>query len=986
MLASQYAPAEVEARRYEHWEKAGYFTPEVLGNAAQENPDAPTYTIVLPPPNVTGILHIGHALNHTLSDILIRRRRMQGYRTLWLPGMDHAGIATQNVVERELAKEGLSRHDLGREAFIERVWQWKGTYGGRILSQMRRLGDSVDWSRERFTMDERLSRAVQTIFKRLYDDGLIYRAERIINWCPRCLTALSDIEVDHSDDDGELISIRYGDGDNSIVVATTRAETMLGDTAVAVHPDDERYSHLVGTTVELPLTGRMIPVVADAHVDPSFGTGAVKVTPAHDPNDFEIGRRHDLPVLAVMDERGVITAPGPFEGLDRFEARPAVVAALREDGRIVREVRPYVHAVGHCSRCSTTVEPRLSLQWFVSVAPLAKAAGDAVRDGRVEISPPEMNARYFGWVDDMHDWCISRQLWWGHRIPVWYGPDGPDGSKQVRCVGQDETAPEGWTQDSDVLDTWFSSALWPFSTLGWPDDTPDLRAFYPTSVLITAYDILFFWVARMMMFGLYAMRGTQLSPGGAQRPRGTPQTPMARTPRGMPDEKPIISGMRSPADSVPFRTIVLHGLVRDQFGKKMSKSKGNVVDPIDWMERFGTDATRFTLARGATPGSDEAISEDWAAGSRNFCNKLWNATRFALMNGAAANGAEATHPCSNPRGDDPPGSPRARGDYPSPRPPLAGGKPPVEGDLSVADRWILSRLSAVIAEVDGLLEQFEFGKACEALYHFAWDEFCDWYLELAKVPLTSGDEAVAGRTRAVLGFVLDQMLRLLHPVMPFVTDELWCALTGGDSVMLAAWPRYEFTDAVAEAEIGSLMRLVTEIRQFRSSQGLRPGQRVPARLAGIEATPLAAHEESIRALLRLTVPEHTGPEDGFAASASLLAEGVTVELDLAGTVDVEAERKRLERDLAAARKEAQSMTAKLANEAFTAKAPPEVIEKSRQRLTAAESDITRLESRLAALLSPGRDDPPYPAGCAPDGKNRHHIGRASGPSRGDAPP
>jgi valyl-tRNA synthetase len=879
-LPSQYAPAEVEARRYEYWEKAGYFTPE-----AQENPDAPSYTIVLPPPNVTGILHIGHALNHTLSDILVRRRRMQGYRTLWLPGMDHAGIATQNVVERELAKEGVSRHDLGRAAFVDRVWQWKAEYGGRILSQMRRLGDSVDWSRERFTMDEGLSRAVQTIFKRLYDDGLIYRAERIINWCPRCLTALSDIEVDHSDDDGELVSIRYGDGENSIVVATTRAETMLGDTAVAVHPDDERYKHLVGTMIELPLTGRMIPIVADAHVDPSFGTGAVKVTPAHDPNDFEIGRRHGLPMIAIMDERGVITAHGPFEGLDRFEARPAVVAALREDGRIVKEVRPYVHAVGHCSRCATTVEPRLSLQWFVSVAPLAKAAGDAVRDGRVQISPPELNARYFGWVDDMHDWCISRQLWWGHRIPVWYGPARADGSREVRCVGPDETAPEGWTQDSDVLDTWFSSALWPFSTLGWPDSTPDLRAFYPTSVLITAYDILFFWVARMMMFGLYTMRG------------------------------------KYPADAVPFKTIVLHGLVRDQFGKKMSKSKGNVVDPIDWMDRFGTDATRFTLARGATPGSDEAISEDWAAGSRNFCNKLWNATRFALMNGAEA-------------------------------------VPPAEGDLaaaSVADRWILSRLSSVITEVDGLLEQFEFGKACEALYHFAWGELCDWYLELAKVPLASGDAATESRTKRVLGFALDQTLRLLHPVMPFVTDELWCALTGEDSVMMAAWPDFQFSDPAAEAEVESLMRLVTEIRQFRSGQDLHPGQRVPARLAGIEATPLAAHEAEIRALLRLTAPA-----DGFAATASLLAEGITVELDLAGTVDIGAERKRLERDLAAARKEAQSMTAKLGNAGFTAKAPADVIEKSRARLTAAAADITRLESRLATLLSPGGTTPRTP--------------------------
>ncbi len=917
-LAPQYAPAEVEARRYEHWEKAGYFTPE-----AQENPGAPSFSIVLPPPNVTGSLHIGHALDHTLSDTMVRRRRMQGYRTLWLPGMDHAGIATQNVVERELAKEGLSRHDLGREAFVERVWQWKAEYGGRILGQMRRLGDSVDWSRERFTMDEGLSRAVQTIFKRLFDDELIYRAERIINWCPRCLTALSDIEVEHSDDEGELVSIRYGDGENAIVVATTRAETMLGDTAVAVHPDDDRYSHLVGTTVELPLTGRTIPIVADAHVDPAFGTGAVKVTPAHDPNDFEIGRRHDLPGLSIMDERGVITAHGPFQGLDRFEARPAIVAALRADGRIVKEIRPYMHAVGHCSRCGTTVEPRQSLQWFVRVAPLAKVAGDAVRDGRVQLSPAEMNARYFGWVDDMHDWCISRQLWWGHRIPVFYSPEG-----QVRCVGPNETPPDGWTQDPDVLDTWFSSALWPFSTLGWPEDTPDLRAFYPTSVLVTGYDILFFWVVRMMMFGLYANRG------------------------------------KAPTDAVPFRNVVLHGLVRDQHGKKMSKSRGNTVDPLEWIDRFGADAVRFTLARGSNPGSDTAVSEEWAAGSRNFCNKLWNATRFALMNGAtvAATGTNGPFNTVLPRGDSPPAwgapaphspgpprSPRARGDYPSPRPPLAGGRPPVEGDLSVADRWILSRLSSVIAEVDGLLDRFEFGKACEALYHFAWDEFCDWYLELAKAPLQSGprpedDAASADWTRRVLGFVLDQMLRLLHPVMPFVTDELWSALTGEDSVMMAAWPTYSFSDPAAEAEVESLMRLVTEIRRFRSDQGLRPGQRVAARLAGIAATPLAEHEASIRSLLRLTVVG-----EGFAVSASLVAEGVTVEIDLAGTVDVAAERARMEKDLAAARKEAAQMAAKLGNPAFADKAPADVVAKSRQRLADAEADIARLAARLASL-------------------------------------
>ena len=872
-LSPQYNPGEVEGPRYEFWEKAGYFT-------ADSERDAPTFSIVIPPPNVTGVLHIGHALDHTIIDAIVRRRRMQGYTALWLPGMDHAGIATQNVVERELAREGLSRHDLGREAFVKRVWEWKATSGGKILAQMRRLGDSVDWTRERFTMDPGLSRAVQTIFKRLFDDGLIYRAERIINWCPRCLTALSDIEVDHSEDEGELVSIQYGDGETSIVVATTRAETMLGDTAVAVHPDDDRYRHLVGREVELPLTGRRIPVIADEHVDPAFGTGAVKVTPAHDPNDFEIGRRHGLPRLTVLDERGVVTAHGPFEGLDRFEARPAVVAALREQGRIVAEVRPYLHAVGHCQRCGTTVEPRLSLQWFVRVSPLARAAGDAVRDGRTRLHPAEMAARYFSWVDEMHDWCISRQLWWGHRIPVWYGPED-----EVRCVGPDEEPPtgEGWRQDPDVLDTWFSSALWPFSTLGWPDDTPDLHAFYPTSVLVTGYDILFFWVARMMMFGVYAMSD-----------------------RGSGD----------PSDAVPFRDVALHGLVRDATGKKMSKSRGNAVDPIDWIDRFGADGTRFTLARGANPGSDIPVSDEWAAGSRNFCNKLWNAARFALGNGARV--------------------PRAL---------------PDAAALSLPDRWILSRLSAVAAEVDADFERFEFARACETLYHFAWDEFCDWYLELAKIPLGSapdGPRPEAGTTRDVLGFVLDQLLKLLHPIMPFLTDELWTALTGEESVMVAPWPRLSIADPAAEAEMASVMRLVTEVRRFRSDQGLRPSQRVAARLAGIEATPLAGQEERIRFLLRLT-----RPEDDFSPTAAIQAEGVTVELDPAGAIDVAAERRRMEKDLAAARKEAEQARTKLGNAGFTAKAPPAVVDSTRQRLAAAEQDIARITDRLALLPAAG---------------------------------
>ncbi|OLR95336.1 valine--tRNA ligase [Actinokineospora bangkokensis] len=867
-LPPAWEPASVEAELYQGWVDAGYFT-------ADAGSDKPPFSIVLPPPNVTGSLHMGHALNHTVMDALTRRRRMQGYEVLWLPGMDHAGIATQNVVERQLAGEGLSRHDLGREKFVERVWEWKAEYGGRILGQMRRLGDGVDWTRERFTMDEGLSRAVQTVFKRLFDDGLIYRAERIINWCPRCRTALSDIEVEHSEDEGELVSIRYGDGDGSIVVATTRAETMLGDTAVAVHPDDERYRHLIGTEVELPLTGRRIPIVADEHVDPAFGTGAVKVTPAHDPNDFEIGRRHDLPAITVMDETAVITTPGPFQGLDRFEARPAVVAALRELGRVVAEKRPYLHSVGHCSRCDTVVEPRLSMQWWVKVEPLARAAGDAVRDGRTQVHPPELAKRYFDWVDNMHDWTISRQLWWGHRIPVWYGPDD-----QVVCVGPDEQPPtgDGWHQDPDVLDTWFSSGLWPLSTLGWPDESADLAKFYPTSVLSTGYDILFFWVARMMMFGLYG-------------------SPFAEAER-----------------KVPFQHVYLHGLIRDQHGKKMSKSRGNVLDPLDWLDRFGADATRFTLARGANPGSDMALAEEWAAGSRNFCTKLWNASRFALMNGATT--AVAL---------------------------------PERSALTDADRWILDAADALVSEVDGLFDGFQFAKLCDALYHFTWDQFCDWYLELAKVQVAEGGER-AEATRAVLGHVLDTVLRLLHPVTPFVTEVLWKALTGGESLVVAEWPTAAGApaDTAAAARVEGVQKLVTEIRRFRADQGVKPGQRVKARLSGVDAAGLAAHTAAVASLARLTEPG-----DDFAASASIevpLAGGaVSVELDLSGTVDVAAERKRLGKDLAVAEKELAQCEAKLGNPKFTDKAPADVVAGIRARREAAAAEIARVTARLAAL-------------------------------------
>ncbi|RDI59029.1 valine--tRNA ligase [Nocardia pseudobrasiliensis] len=856
-LPTTFVPAVLESELYVRWVDAGYFH-------ADPASDKPPYSIVIPPPNVTGRLHMGHAFEHTQIDALTRRKRMQGYEVLWQPGMDHAGIATQNVVERELAKESLSRHDLGRDAFVERVWAWKNSSGGQISDQMRRLGDGVDWDRERFTMDEGLSRAVQTIFKRLYDDGLIYRAERIINWCPRCLTALSDIEVEYQDDEGELVSIRYGDDTTAIVVATTRAETMLGDTAVAVHPDDERYRHLVGTEIELPLTGRRIPIVADEHVDPEFGTGAVKVTPAHDPNDFEIGQRHSLPSLTVLDERGVITAHGPFQGLDRFEARAAIVAALRAEGRIVTEKRPYVHAVGHCSRCGTTIEPRQSLQWWVKVAPLAKMAGDAVRDGRVQIHPASLESRYFAWVDNLRDWCISRQLWWGHRIPVWYGPNG-----EAVCLGPDDAAPTepGWTQDPDVLDTWFSSGLWPFSSLGWPDKTDALVKFYPNSVLFTGYDLLFFWIARMMMFGLYLSDG----------------------------------------QTAPFPVIALHGMVRDKHGKKMSKSFGNVVDPIDWMDAYGTDALRFALARAANPGADAPVGEESVEGARNFTTKIWNATRFALLNGATTTG-----------------------ELPDPQ------------ALPAVDRWILSRLNTVVAEADALFDDYQFAKLTDLLYHFAWDEVFDWYLELTKTAFAQGGSA-ADNSRRILGHVLDTVLRLLHPIVPFVTEQLWTTLTGGESVVVATWPTDTgYRDPAAEAEIAELQEFVTEVRRFRSDQGVRNTQPIPAQL---ELTAvLGPHEAAIRQLLRLDVAG-----EGFQVTATLPIGEARISVDLSQAIDVDAERRRLEKDLAAAQKDLTSTSAKLGNDGFLAKAPASVVDGIRDRKAKAERDIERIESQLTVL-------------------------------------
>lgn len=857
-LPSNFAPQDIEGALYEKWLKAGYFT-------ADSKSDKPPFCIVIPPPNVTGSLHIGHALDHTLQDILIRMKRMKGFETLWLPGMDHAGIATQNVVERKLAEQGKSRHDFTREEFVKKVWEWKAESGGAILGQMKRLGDSVDWSRERFTMDEGLSEAVLTIFKRLYDAGLIYRAERIINWCVRCRTALSDIEVDYQEIDGEFVQIRYGDLDGDhVFIATTRPETMLGDGAVAVNPNDERYKGMIGKKVRLPYVNRMIPIVADELVDPEFGTGAVKVTAAHDPSDFEMGLRHNVPMIIIMNEAGVMEGTGTqFDGMDRFAARKAVVEQLRADGLLGWEKRPYKHSVGHCSRCNTIVEPRLSMQWFVKVAPLAKMAGDAVRDERVVISPKELEPRYFDWVDNMHDWCISRQLWWGHRIPVWYGPNG-----EMEVVGPGEKAPLGWTQDEDVLDTWFSSALWPFSTLGWPAKSEDLAKFYPTSVLVTGYDILFFWVARMMIFGLFAMDGKQ-----------------------------------------PFDVIALHGLVRDKHGKKMSKSKGNVIDPLEFMDKYGADALRFALARGANPGTDQALADEWIAGARNFATKVWNATRFAIMNGATIE-----------------------------------GKLPNRDELNHVDRWILNLLDTTINEVDSLYESFEFAKASDALYHFAWDEVCDWYLELIKDSFAKGG-IEAEKSKRVLGHVLDQLLRLMHPSMPFISEALWTSLTNGESLVISKWPTPSKSEVDKEAEVvvADMKRLITEIRRFRSDQGIKNSARIKAEINGL-AGPVAAYEDSIRFLVRL---DEKGAD--FKASAKIEIGEFAVSFDLSGAVDVNAERARLTKDLAAIEKDRETARVKLENENFMAKAPMDVVASIKERLEFCDGEIQRIKSLLDSL-------------------------------------
>jgi valyl-tRNA synthetase len=872
-----YDPEPVEAHWYPVWEKAGAFRPEV-------NPGGEPFCIVIPPPNVTGSLHMGHAFEHSLIDATIRRKRMQGFAALWLPGTDHAGIATQNVVERELAKEGINRHEIGREAFVARVWQWKEQSGGQITQQMRKMGESPDWSRERFTRDEGCARAVRIVFVRLYEEGLIYRANRIINWCPRCHTALSDIEVEHEDLPGELVHIRYPfkDGDGFVTVATTRAETMLGDTGVAVHPDDERYAGAVGRTLILPLVGREIPVVADEVVDPAFGTGAVKVTPAHDPNDFDIGSRTGLPAIDIFDESAVVNENGgSFAGLDRFAARAAVKDALAAEGAI-EKIEEHGHSVGHCYRCHTVVEPRLSLQWFVKSKPLADPAMEAVREDSTQFIPERWENLYFHWMENLRDWCVSRQIWWGHRIPAWYCRDCgavivsvEDAVSCGSCMSSD------LTQDEDVLDTWFSSALWPFATLGWPEQTDDLARFYPNAMLHTGFDIIYFWVARMMQVGIHFM------------------------------------------DDVPFREVAIHGLVRDAEGRKMSKSYGNVVDPLLLAGRYGADALRFALVRAASPGHDVPLAEEWVEGGRNFVNKLWNAARFVSLGLDGRSLAELE-------------------------------TEPLPAVVSLPDRWILSRLAQVTAAVDEGFERYDFAEGVQKLQAFTRDEFCDWYVELAKRPLGAGGGDRA-RTQVVLGRTLGAILRLLHPVVPFVTEELWSRLGGEGLLVTGAWPEAAANtiDPAADAAMAGLIEITTAIRRFRSEQKVPPSKKIIAYVIPADAAQgasLGTLRDELSTLAGLEHLELVDRRDPAPGEQRLVAVGATIAIPLAGVVDIGAARADLDRQIAKREKELAKIEAKVGSEAFVSNAPEHVVEDMRRRQGAEQEALATLRAQREQLV------------------------------------
>ncbi|MDO5673734.1 MAG: valine--tRNA ligase [bacterium] len=833
------------------------------------------FAIVIPPPNVTGVLHIGHALNNTLQDILVRYHRMRGDNTLWVPGTDHAGIATQNVVERQLAAEGKNRHDVGREAFIERVWQWRAEKGGTIINQLKRLGASCDWERERFTMDEGLSRAVREVFVRLYNEGLIYKGHYIINWCPRCHTALADDEVEHEDRDDLLYHIRYPviGGTGEVVVATTRPETMLGDTAVAVHPEDERYSHLHGAMIELPLSGRSIPLICDSYVEREFGTGALKVTPAHDRNDYEMGLRHDLPQLKVLDDSGIMNEnAGPYAGQDQSSCRRQIVADLKAQGFLIKE-EPYRHAVGCCYRCHTVIDPNVSEQWFVSVRPLADKAVAAVQEGRIKIYPDTWYKTFYNWMDNIRDWCISRQIWWGHRIPAWTCRAC---SKLIVAVDDPDICPfcgsSSLVQEEDVLDTWFSSALWPFSTLGWPEKTEELATFYPTSVLITSFDILFFWVARMMMMGLHFM------------------------------------------DEVPFKDVYLHALVRDKFGKKMSKSTGNVIDPLDMIAQYGTDALRFTLTAFAAQGREIRLDEERVDGYRRFINKLWNAARFAEMHLSQDKDIK----------------------------PLTFGERP----QGLAHRWILSRANATIREVRAALDHYNFNEAASSSYQFVWHYFCDWYLEWIKPDLFSKDAAVQNEARATLLTVFEKTLALLHPIIPFVTEEIWSHLPGERGLlMLTPFPEAKtaWEDTQAEEETALLMEVISGLRTIRTEAELHPGAQIKASIICANADKRALikrHQADIMALTRaseLDIAE-TGEVPNDAGHA--LVQDVELVVPLKGLIDVAAELDKLTRERGKLEQELARIQAKLGNEQFTGKAPAAVVAKEREK-------AQELEARLA---------------------------------------
>ncbi|GAC1655728.1 MAG: valine--tRNA ligase [Ktedonobacteraceae bacterium] len=888
-LPKAYDPQAVEGKWYRFWEEGGYFKP-------QPNNIRKPFVICMPPPNVTGALHLGHAITATIEDILIRYHRMLGDDTLWVPGEDHAGIATQTVVERLLAKEGTDRHKLGREAFVERIWQWVHQYKSRIQNQHRRLGVSCDWSRERFTLDEGLSKAVREVFVRLYEEGLIYRGERIINWCPQCMSAISDLEVNHVDTQGTLTYVRYplqpreGETETAYIsVATTRPETILGDTAVAVNPNDARYKDIIGRFAILPILGRKIPIVADAAVDASFGTGAVKVTPAHDLTDFEIGMRHNLPRIQVIGFDGIMTEEaGPYAGFDRFEARKKLVEELQQLG-VVTKIEDYMVPLGRCQRSDTIIEPLVSKQWFVKMAPLATPAIGAIKYGQLKIIPERFNKTYLDWLENIHDWCISRQLWWGHRIPVWYC----DSCGEMIVSREDVTACSSCEstdihQDEDVLDTWFSSWLWPFSTLGWPNVSDDLLRFYPTSVMETGYDIIFFWVSRMVMSGIHFL--------------GT----------------------------VPFNTIYLHGLVRDAKGEKMSKSKNNVIDPIEVMDQYGTDALRFTLATSSTPGNDSKLVPERIIGNRNFANKIWNASRFVLMTTA-----EVGHGVPN----------------------ITEVQP-----QTLADRWILARLAHLTQNVTRLINEFQLGEAGRQINEFFWSDYCDWYVEIAKVQM-QGDEQARLATAGILRTVLDQSLRLLHPFMPFVTEEVWHYLYStsepnhehwpASALIVAPWPHANIAaiDDDAEQQFGLVQEVITRIRDARNQTNIEPSRRIPVQIVvGSETKMFVDQSPLIEFLARTEKPQlYESLTEKPEQAMSLLAGPIEIYLPLSGLLDIGKELERLDKEIAQAQQEIVRVQAKLANQNFVSKAKPEVVEKEREKLLVQEQRIGKLQTRRAEL-------------------------------------